>query len=327
VIYPEETIVDLALEYFDQFPIRCTPRHAAYHELNTLAALDGEKLKKSTKAYSLPDEFHPHRFAVPVQRRKTPRMTAIQAFKSESFLRAAITKSLRYSNRAPVGWFSELGLVHGVQVASNFRPGFAAYCYRRFAGDKAFVIDPCAGFGGRLLGAVAARNVEPYLGIDAAQLTVWGNQELARRYARTGGVDTTFCHAAVEDMGTQPLMGRDADYILTCPPYWRKEHYSNEDTQSWVRYQTFDEWVLGFLAPLAERCYAWLKPGGVCTIVVADVNIAYERRPVAAATRIEMDKAGFRFLEQESYALPKRFGRGEAPDSHEIAAHFVKEVK
>ena len=52
------------------------------------------------------------------------------------------------------------------------------------------------------------------------------------------------------------------DLCFTSPPYFDTEKYSDEESQSYKKFPTKDEWVNGFLKTTIENCYRGLKKGG-----------------------------------------------------------------
>ena len=53
------------------------------------------------------------------------------------------------------------------------------------------------------------------------------------------------------------------DTIFTSPPYFDVERYSDEDTQSWVRYKNIDSWNKDFLHSTLGKVIFTLKKDGV----------------------------------------------------------------
>jgi site-specific DNA-adenine methylase len=60
------------------------------------------------------------------------------------------------------------------------------------------------------------------------------------------------------------------DIALTSPPYYDTENYSDEETQSFRRWTSFEKWVRGFLHPLLVNTLAHLKPGSPFIINVGN---------------------------------------------------------
>tara|TARA_R110001606_G_scaffold297356_2_gene445187 strand:- start:13 stop:624 length:612 start_codon:yes stop_codon:yes gene_type:complete len=61
------------------------------------------------------------------------------------------------------------------------------------------------------------------------------------------------------------------DMVFTSPPYFSVERYSYDDTQSWIRYKTIDEWNKNFLHATLEKIWPSIKKGGYMAINIADV--------------------------------------------------------
>ena len=73
------------------------------------------------------------------------------------------------------------------------------------------------------------------------------------------------------------------DFIFTSPPYFDLEKYSDEPTQSYLRYPQYEEWVKGFLQPLIEKSYAYLKKGKYFAINVHGEKLIKEIKQLCEA--------------------------------------------
>ena len=60
------------------------------------------------------------------------------------------------------------------------------------------------------------------------------------------------------------------DLCFTSPPYFDTEKYSNEQTQSYIKFPTRDSWVNGFLKKTIKNCYYGLKKNGYMLINIAN---------------------------------------------------------
>src|ERR1039458_6268539 len=161
-IYQDEEITADAFTYFRKhgFPYRKLPVHICKQEINALAKC--KSLLTTTLGYHVADTYHPHRFHGHARKMKSP----VEAFEDDKMLMRAIRLQYKYAGVIGQEYFSLLHYVSGVQVTANFRPGVAVHYYRKFCKNGACVLDPCTGYGGRLLGAMASGVVEDYVGID-----------------------------------------------------------------------------------------------------------------------------------------------------------------
>lgn len=179
---------------------------------------------------------------------------------------------------------------------SNFRPVCAKDLYEMFPGKVVF--DPCAGWGGRLMGACAARM--HYVGVDASRATTLGLANMVGDLHAHAAI----IHAAVEDLPVEP---GGYDMAFTSPPYFDAERYSADPEQSWVRYRTYPEWRDGFLGPLITRMAASVRRGGVVALNIANVK----KYPLELDAVTFLDHSGLVPRMRAAYVLSSIAGKGE----------------
>jgi hypothetical protein len=165
---------------------------------------------------------------------------------------------------------------------TNFPALVAKYLYQRYTshlratGREIVIYDPSAGYGGRCLGALAAACDRPirYVGTDPnSDNWLSSNRSrydaLAELYNATVGQKY---HAAVQvfRLGSE-VIHLDPDFrryrgkidlAFTSPPYFCAEVYSREETQSAIKFKTYDAWRDGFLRRTLQTCVEYLRPGG-----------------------------------------------------------------
>ena len=130
-----------------------------------------------------------------------------------------------------------------------FKPSIAKFLYTKFKPTS--VLDPTAGWGGRMLGAVAS-NIK-YTGIDT-------NLSLKPKYeammAELNG-NTTMIWESCLDVDFSKI---DYDMVLTSPPYINKELY-----EFMKPFESSQAFYKTFLIPLITKCLAHVKNNGpVC---------------------------------------------------------------
>lgn len=302
-VFTNEQIIDAAFEYFRRtgFPYRRLPIHVCMQEINKLTQTEAEKLLNTDTAYHVADTYHPHRFHVSAEGMKSP----FDAFADDKLLIRAARLELEHGT-LPSTYFTSLNMVSGTQSASNFRPGFALLMYRRFAPDGATVLDTSTGYGGRLVGFMAS-GLAQYIGIDPDKPTHEGNQRMAQDLGFAERVELH--NLPAEDVPIDLLRER-CQFAFTSPPYFSKEHYSQDDTQSWVRYKTGDDWRSGFLEPMMSLQFAALVPGSFSVVNIAPVNLRSKTYPLDDWTKQAGVNAGFEYIETERFDLTRRFGAG-----------------
>ncbi len=136
--------------------------------------------------------------------------------------------------------------INGIQYVNEFPPHVARDLFCSFNARR--VLDPCAGWGGRMIGAAAVGAF--YHGFEPSTRTFDGLNRLGE-FLKT--FETGF------DFKVECVPFEDAtivdqyDLALTSPPYFDTERYSDEPTNAGVRYATFEAFVEGFFVPLIRK--------------------------------------------------------------------------
>jgi hypothetical protein len=151
-------------------------------------------------------------------------------------------------DNAPLRFFELWRRMNGAIVF--FKPTTAMAVYKHCNATK--VLDVCAGWGGRMLGAMAL-NIE-YTGIDT-------NTDLQEAYK---GILSLPHKSKAEILWKNALefdfTSLEYDCVLTSPPYINLELYPHMDA-----WKSKDAFYKTFLIPLIDKCRKYIKEGGkVC---------------------------------------------------------------
>ena len=254
----------------------------------------------SAHGLSLAWSYMPHHWGIPCGTMKTP----LEIWNDEEHFKKGIRKLLtgtfweqkEYHNITASDLRSVLRRYSGTQAVSNFRPTAAALMYDKFlekstplfGGKTGTTWDMSCGFGGRLLGAIAA-DVN-YIGTDPCTKTFEGLQQIKEDW---GGLNRTI---ELHKLGSEDFRPdkNSVDLCFTSPPYFDWEKYSDEETQSYIKYPTKEEWIEGFLRETLENCYYGLKNDGYLIMNVA--NTKRIKNFEAETTRLAM-QAGFHYMD------------------------------
>ena len=165
-----------------------------------------------------------------------------------------------------------LSFANGLGKVTMYRPLMAkkvvAYLAKQLGVKEVRVLDVCAGWGGRMVGAKSAESpsfagvspsvagglrgelVSPlkvhYTGIDPCEKTYAALRAIRDELGLT---DVTLIHKPAEVALQQPLGAYDI--ALTSPPYYNLELYSDEPTQS-VQAGGYQAWLDTFLKPVIQ---------------------------------------------------------------------------
>lgn len=144
---------------------------------------------------------------------------------------------------------ANLKFKHSFRTVSNLNQSMVYIHCKPYAKKGGIFFDPCAGWGGRMLGAYLLGM--KYVAIDANRRLVDELNALAR-YMR---YDVEVVYGDSSDRGcVMELMdGRKADLSFTCPPYWNEEHYSDDPLQSDVKCSGKRDWHVKFFEPMVSN--------------------------------------------------------------------------
>jgi hypothetical protein len=190
----------------------------------------------------------------------------------------------------------------GTQAVVNFPPLTAKYLYKRFTDhikeqDVINIYDPSAGWGGRILGAMSVddRNIH-YIGNDpntenyieeigktryeylaeffnnkipGASNPFWG-------HANTYDIFTTGSEIISEEARFQKYKGK-LDFAFTSPPYFDRERYSSDESQSFKKFSNYSSWRDGFLKPTLTTVYEYLRNDRYACWNIADIKMGPDK--------------------------------------------------
>lgn len=240
--------------------------------------------------------------------------SAYQTFCDDTQFKKVIRTQLKDKNSKrvmPTNMRSALSIYHGNRTPSNFKPSVMKGLVDLYAPLNGKVLDPCAGFGGRLLGAVCSPKKVSYTGIEPSPQTIEGLQALRIQLVTDGGIAPTrmtLIQGVAEEMDFEGIY----DLVMTSPPYRDLEQYIGGD-------QSFlygDAWEARFYEPLIANSYRALKMGGY---LVLNVNHDMEDRTVALAK-----KQGFVQCPSHGYPISKFGGRTRGQEPILVFNKFVE---
>lgn len=217
-------------------------------------------VKQTMHGLSFAWSYFPHSFDVKCNNALTP----LEAFNNDETFKKVIAKRIKMGdNMSDNGIRKMIKIFTGVQSVSNFRPTSASAIYKKFSTET--VWDMSGGFGGRLLGAIKA-NVNKYICTEPSTLTYNG---LIRLNNDFGNKNYEFHKCGSEEF--LPIKN-SLDLCFTSPPYFNTEVYSNESSQSCIKFASKEDWLNNFLKKTFENCYHGLKENKYMLINIANVK-------------------------------------------------------
>ena len=241
---------------FPYYPTDEKWRSNIYNQLmsfrrDTMIDHKNKVIGQSTHGLNLAWSYMQHAWGIKCGKMKTP----MEIWNDEEHLEKGINKILTgtfFTKKAAheitqSDMRAMLRRYSGSQMVSNFRPTAAATLYDIFV-DKdsplegttaGTVWDPSMGYGGRLLGAIAAG--VNYIGTDPCVPTYAGLEKIRDEYGHTHK------HYKLLKQGSETFVPQPEtlDFVFTSPPYLGHEMYGDEEEQSFRSFhnKTYGETV------------------------------------------------------------------------------------
>ena len=197
---------------------------------------------------------------------------------------------------------------NGVAYVNEFPPFVARRIYNEYNAVRPTnlkVLDPCCGWGGRMIGCASIPNTT-YVGCEPCTKTYEGLVKLGNWLK---SLQPTFefyiSNCPYEEWDLQHDEDKNFDIALTSPPYYNTEHYTDEPSNSMNKYDTYEKWVDGFYRPLITKTVSYLKPNGLFIL-----NIGDRKYPLSDSMAQICESEGIAYKRTTDYLS----GNGEAKE-------------
>lgn len=183
----------------------------------------------------------------------------------------------------------------------NFPSLFAKWIYEKYTShippdETAIVYDPSAGWGGRIIGAMSSRKKIHYVGTDPnkdnfiSELGITRYEYVADFYNKNCiqtsnsffdfGEEPNTYHIfqdGSEEIHKNPDFQQykgKIDLVFTSPPYFNREQYSQDITQSSIKYDEYNDWRDNFLDQTLKTAVEYTKKGGYILWNIANIRLS-----------------------------------------------------
>jgi hypothetical protein len=217
------------------FPVYSLKRDEKRQELLELLVADHAgiidkqgRIKQTVHALALAWHYQPLAWTVRCGNRKTP----IEVFTDDQSFLKAIERRTKLGNAFSDGGLRKiLRTFSSTQSVSNFRPTAAAAVYHRLLPKEGGMVwDMSAGFGGRLLGAVACDRVDKYVGSDPSTDAMDGLKEMAEELVPMAQrLGRRVLEVELHRVGSEDFLPErnSLDLCFKSPPYFGWEQYGD----------------------------------------------------------------------------------------------------
>lgn len=153
---------------------------------------------------------------------------------------------------------------HNTFEATEFKPSVLAALIEKFKPKS--VLDFCAGRGARLVACIA-KGVD-YTGVDPDTQLTEGYNHILNALATNSSNYYNIIYTKAQDLVLDPLV--QYDMIMTSPPYFDLEVYSNDKCQSISEFPQLNQWLDKFLITSIRVSLKYLRVGGHLIININD---------------------------------------------------------
>ena len=250
-----------------------------------------------------------------------------ERFFDDDILKAAIKNYLEIGkpiHNLRTIFFSYARLYYDTPI--NFSPMRAKVIFEHYCPENGTIYDYSAGFGGRMLGALCSQQNFNYVAVDPNYNTFMNLKKLGLYIEETLNVKNKFTIYNLCSEKFQP-QEESIDFAFSCPPFFKKEIYSDEITQSINNYPQYQEWLENYVRPTIKNSFLALKETGVygvdilnytyngktynliedwCRIAQEEGFVYKDKITVASRFRKKENEGEniYLFMKKEEYSLP-----------------------
>lgn len=198
----------------------------------------------------------------------------------------------------------------GAKMPLDFPADLAKSLIDEFCPMGGRVLDPCAGWGGRLIGFLASKAGE-YNGTDASPYQIEGDNLIwstFRGFTEHEKAVTLNC----SPFEKQPLQDGYFDFALTSPPYFDTEKYLGGE-QSRESNASYEAWRDNFYRVLIHKVFLALKENAYFCLQVGS-----QRYPLLEDGKKIATEVGFTFVDVRSADMKNNFNKTEEQDGEVV---------
>jgi 16S rRNA G966 N2-methylase RsmD len=213
----------------------------------------------------LATSFHPHFYEC----RRKGKMSPLEFFMSDEDLKRGIRKALCLRGKITSSILRDICRNEDASSPiNNFPPRVVmALMQDLYPNNKDIkLLDPCAGFSGRLIGAATSKRIIEYHGIDLSEETVNGLKRTIEFLTTVGiAMKTNIIHG--DCISIMPTLANDFDMVFTSPPFLDIEEYKDV-----IPEHNYTKWLREFVEPFIKSAFERLKKGGKLAIYSENIN-------------------------------------------------------
>jgi hypothetical protein len=286
-----------------------------WRSLEKKSVIDGGDIihidTRTRPGHKILDHFMPHFYDV-----KNYKGISVRSLFTQESLEKALMQNIQMHSTP---YNSEIRrmivMTGGLGSVSKYRTVTSKAIVQYFGAKR--VLDPCTGWGGRMLGTLAAATDTTYVGCEPDPNTAKGLRGILEDAAiplavrSRGRIIEKPAEVGLAEIATLDKF----DLILTSPPYFNLELYTAGD-QSTVTYKTWEDWTEKWLKAVILGCLSCLKEGGVSCWNVKNFK-SDKKYPLAEVTKKIHKDAGWELVKTVAMTGSGRPGGKRIEDGKE----------
>lgn len=238
-------------------------------KINTSSCVENNDIKFKIYPIYFIQHFHPHIYDM----RNKGSLSANEIFNNDIMLKDIVRSTLMEGTKPTRSVIRRKTKTYrGSKGISNFPYIGAKTIIDTFSILNGTVVDFCAGFGSRLLGAWASNNCSNYIASEPFIKTYSGLQQMIKLINKID--NEHYKNLSIQNITAEHLLNQlnsnYADLIFTSPPYFDTEFYDESNSQSRIQYSNYNHWFNNWLLQCITESLRILKTNGNLVINIAN---------------------------------------------------------
>lgn len=234
-------------------------------------------------AFKICNHFMPHRFDC-----RRYDSNPMEHWDNDNLFRKFIINRLTYGQ----GYISDSVIRTGLQlkgVVANFSPKAARQVYDNYLPEGGSSLDFSSGFGGRLIGFMTSKRTGSYTGVEPFSKSYRGLEEMKAYFSdQVFNKKINLICSPFEDT-CKIFKDNSFNLVFSSPPYYGLEVYSEDSTQSLVRYPEYKDWLNSFWFLILKESFRVIKRSGHLIFSIGN----YKTYDLISATKKYISELGF----------------------------------
>jgi 16S rRNA G966 N2-methylase RsmD len=208
--------------------------------------------------------------------------TYLEIFQDDTTLEKIIRDRFKHGNGLTPAQLL-VGIRMRAKGPANYPPATAKAIYDKFLPNGGIVLDPCGGYGGRMLAALCSSQVNYHVSLEPATNTYRDTRMMLSILQKTVPQlnirKAKLLNTTAEDYCPAEKEGF-FDLVFTSPPYFNQEIYSDEPDQVSSTCKTLADYKV-WIEKVSRNWIRMMKPGALLLLQVSDpVVLGLQRMPI-----------------------------------------------